>query len=303
MISTSTYPEKTAHQAMARAENPRNQRVYQTLGEIKVDHDQINFYAVVMDASLPHKANNKWVSTLKLVDATHHSTGSAARETTFINCIFYGRRQEECPEIACIGDIIRVHRATAKQFKDNKQLYCNVTFNSSWLLFSATEENAPNDNGSDDATGGMRPYKFVGKNYSFNNEHERPILSEIKDWSIDHLSRHSAHHLSSYTPLNELKAAGNVEKSDFDLLVKVLKVFERDEYNYELRIKDTSSQLWFLTINKLRFQGFVEGDIYRFRSVQREKTTDRNVILCKNTTNILRFPRESRIYRDLSKEI
>ena len=30
---------------------------------------------------------------------------------------------------------------------------------------------------------------------------------------------------------------------EFDLLVKVLKIFEKDEYNLELRIKDTSNEI------------------------------------------------------------
>lgn len=38
--------------------------------------------------------------------------------------------------------------------------------------------------------------------------------------------------------------------------------------------------------------------MYRFRSVQREKTTDRRIINCKATTNILKFPKESKIYKD-----
>jgi len=38
-----------------------------------------------------------------------------------------------------------------------------------------------------------------------------------------------------------------------DLLVKVIKVFEKDEDTLELRIKDTSDELFFMTINKLKF--------------------------------------------------
>jgi len=38
-----------------------------------------------------------------------------------------------------------------------------------------------------------------------------------------------------------------------DLLVKVIKVFEKDEDTLELRIKDTSDELFFMIINKLKF--------------------------------------------------
>ena len=43
------------------------------------------------------------------------------------------------------------------------------------------------------------------------------------------------------------------ENKEFDLLVKVLKVFEKDENSLELRIKDISQQMWFVTIPKLKF--------------------------------------------------
>ena len=43
------------------------------------------------------------------------------------------------------------------------------------------------------------------------------------------------------------------ENREFDLLVKVLKIFEKDEFNLELRIKDTSNELWFITIPKLKY--------------------------------------------------
>jgi len=37
------------------------------------------------------------------------------------------------------------------------------------------------------------------------------------------------------------------------LLVKIIKVFEKDEHTLELRIKDISNELWFMTVQKLKF--------------------------------------------------
>ena len=53
------------------------------------------------------------------------------------------------------------------------------------------------------------------------------------------------------------------ENREFDLLVKVLKIFEKDEFNLELRIKDTSNELWFITIPKLKYGSIKEGEIIR----------------------------------------
>jgi len=59
-------------------------------------------------------------------------------------------------------------------------------------------------------------------------------------------------HKSNYTPLRDVRAM--TEKRDIDLLVKIMRVFERDEINYELKIKDLSGDgSWILTVNKLKF--------------------------------------------------
>ncbi len=81
-----------------------------------------------------------------------------------VNAVFYAKRVEDCPQIKCIGDVIRIHRASVKEYQGQKQLHVNVSFNSSWCLFGIEDE--VNDNSSDD--GEFKPYKFSGKNYSFN---------------------------------------------------------------------------------------------------------------------------------------
>jgi|APCry1669189034_1035192.scaffolds.fasta_scaffold164963_1 hypothetical protein len=79
------------------------------------------------------------------------------------------------------------------------------------------------------------------------------------------------------------------ETKEFDLLVKVLKIFEKDEFNLELRIKDTSNEMWFITIPKLKFGSIKEGEIIRIRSVKVNISSKRNVIDTRPSTNILRF--------------
>lgn len=71
-----------------------------------------------------------------------------------------------------------------------------------------------------------------------------------------------------------------------------MRVFERDDLQYELRVKDsTEGDDWHMTISKLKFpQGVQEGEVYRIRGVHSEKTTERKVITSKPSTNFLRFP-------------
>ena len=57
----------------------------------------------------------------------------------------------------------------------------------------------------------------------------------------------------------------------------------------ELRIKDTSNEMWFITIPKLKYGSIKEGEIIRIRSVKVNIASKRNVIEIRPSTNILRF--------------
>ena len=93
---------------------------------------------------------------------------------------------------------------------------------------------------------------------------------------------------------------------DIDLLVKVLKVHEKDEQTVELRIKDLTDQLWFLNLPKHRFGGILNtrcGEIIRVRSVTQDTTSRRNIMTHKPTTNILKFLPSCKIVAHMRKEI
>ena len=49
-----------------------------------------------------------------------------------------------------------------------------------------------------------------------------------------------------------------------------MKIFDKDEANYELIIKDLSNKPWTMIVNKLKFNDFKEGEIYRIRGVNTE---------------------------------
>jgi hypothetical protein len=112
-------------------------------------------------------------------------------------------------------------------------LHVNVSFNSSWCLFGIEDDESPDDKNSDEGEAACRPYRFSGKNYSFNSQSERQLLRQIKSWSIDYLGNNSVVHLSCFTKLRDIDALAALNEGkakDIDLLVKVLNVFERDEF-------------------------------------------------------------------------
>ena len=101
----------------------------------------------------------------------------------------------------------------------------------------------------------------------------------------------------------ELKEIRDSPASEFDLLVKILKIYERDEYNIEMRIKDCSNEMWFITIPKLKFGHLREGEIVRIRSVKLNITSKRNVIEMKPSTNILRFTQKNAIVQEMRQKV
>lgn len=86
------------------------------------------------------------------------------------------------------------------------------------------------------------PYKFSGKSYSFDINNEKPILDALRSWSVDYFGQNLVIKPEMYKLLKDVKVMEGGENKEFDLLCKVLKVFEKDETSLELRIKDISQE-------------------------------------------------------------
>ena len=90
------------------------------------------------------------------------------------------------------------------------------------------------------------------------------------------------------------------------MLVKVLKMHEKDEQTIELRFKDMNSNLWFVNLPKTRFGAALNiraGEIIRIRDVNPDLNSRRNIVTCKETTNILKFLPTAKIVTHMQKEI
>lgn len=86
-----------------------------------------------------------------------------------------------------------------------------------------------------------KPYKFSGKSYTFDVAHEKNIIDNMRGWVFDYFSKNYVITKDMYKLLKDVKQQSN-EAAEFDLLCKVLKIFEKDENSLELRIKDMSQQ-------------------------------------------------------------
>ena len=181
--------------------------------------DHYNFFGVIIDAAYPYKnQQGKFICTVKVVDHSyHHRGGSDTVQPVFATVIIYAKRLDDLPVVTNIGDIIRVHRATMKQYQEQKQFHVNVFFNSSWCLFRTktdgdsmddmdgdmsdqeVEESKPHDEDQqmmeeDRATEReqkrkYRPYKFSGKTYTFDMNHEKVILDDLRSWTANYFAK------------------------------------------------------------------------------------------------------------------
>jgi hypothetical protein len=69
--------------------------------------------------------------------------------------------------------------------------------------------------------------------------HEKTILDDLRNWTMNYFMKENVITRDMYKLLKDLKN-GDATSSEFDLLVKILKVFEKDDNSLELRIKDIS---------------------------------------------------------------
>lgn len=72
-----------------------------------------------------------------------------------------------------------------------------------------------------------------------------------------------------FAPLNKAQT----QKGDFDVVAKILQVFELDEYTNELKLKDQSGATFFTLALKLKFPHLRAGDAVRIRSATYDETS------------------------------
>ena len=70
-------------------------------------------------------------------------------------------------------------------------------------------------------------------------------------------------------PLNKVAS----QKNDFDVVAKILQIFEMDEYTNELKLKDQSGQTWYCLALKLKFPHLRQGEVVRIRSATYDETS------------------------------
>ena len=233
---------------------------------------------------------------LKVVDRTTHVTEG---KDDFATVTLQSRRFEDLPIIQRVGDIIRVHRAEYNFKEDQHYFKLNMSYSSSWALFSADDEVAPEviKEEGDDFT--YRAYAFSGKQYNFDNQ-DFKLLKSMRNWNKNYFTNNEVILKDMYTLFSDV----DEEDGDFNVLGKVTQIVHRDYYTSDLRIKDRSKHTWFMTVSRRKFPRIYENSIIKIRSVNIDSETERERCLeLAPHSNIMTFVPFSMLRKKLSSEI
>ena len=206
----------------------------------------------------------------------------------FATVILQAHRFEDLPRVHRIGDIIRVHRATLRLYKGTRQFNVPMYFNASWALFSGDKKSILEEMGQGDAEEKGADKEYSSFNHSGKKVElrkvERDALNKIKTWGKNYLSSNDGVTKDMYDSLNCKK------KSDYDALVKILHVQEKDEYTNELKLRDASGTVAYCQTLKMKFPHLKSGDVARIRSCETDETaSSRKVINLAHYSNIMTF--------------
>lgn len=101
-------------------------------------------------------------------------------------------------------------------------------------------------------------------------------------------------------PLNKAQS----QKKDFDVVAKVLQIFEMDEYTNELKLKDASGQTWYSLALKLKFPHLRAGEVVKIRSCTHDETSSsKKVLNLSHYSNIMTLISSAKVGKDLKGKV
>lgn len=77
-----------------------------------------HFYGVIVDATFPYKVKaDRFICSIKVMDPTLNSKQKTA---DYAQVVIYANRFEDLPIIHRLGDVIRIHRANLRMYKNTR---------------------------------------------------------------------------------------------------------------------------------------------------------------------------------------
>jgi len=166
-------------------------------------------------------------------------------------------------------------------------------YNSSWALYSSDQQTPLGQSVGDS------PYAFSGKK-STQERQDSAITNTLKKWARQYFAQSN---VISDANTTELKKASK-EKKDFDIVAKVLQVFQLDEYTNELKLKDGSNEVFYTLALKIKFPHIRTGSVVRIRSCTHDDTSlNKKVLVLQHYSNIMTFINTSKLAATVSSKV
>lgn len=246
-----------------------------------------NVYGIIIDATFPHKVSaDKYVCSLKIIDPTLHYKSGKPSDNDYATVVIYAKRFEDLPICNKVGDIIRLHRATLRMYKNQRQFNVSTHWNGSWAVFNTEDSN-------------FAPSFYSGKRATFE-KHETTLLQTLRKWVVTYFAQNDGQPQDHASTLSQAKS----HDKDFDAVAKVLQIFEMDEFTNELKISDKNGEIWYVLALKLKFPNLRQGQVVRIRSATYDETSSsKNVLNLQHYSNIMTFVNSSRLAKNLASKV
>jgi hypothetical protein len=175
-------------------------------------------------------------------------------------------------------------------YQNKRQFNVNMFYQSSYALFSTDKQTPLGQTIAPDS-----PYAFSGKRATIERQ-DSAILTTLRKWASNLFQSTNV----GGDRVCELKKA-NKQTSDFDVVAKVLQVFELDEYTNELKLRDQSGETFYTLALKLKFPHIRQGSVVRIRSATYDETSSKRVLVLQHYSNIMTFISSSKLAASLAK--
>jgi len=245
---------------------------------------------VIIDANFPYKVNSeRYICSLKIIDPTLNQK----TKHDYATVVIYAQRFEDLPIVHRLGDIIRIHRANLRLYNSKRQFNVNMSYNSSWALYSS-DKSSPLGEASTDY-----PYAHSGNKPTIERQ-DTAILSALKKYANGYFA---AQNVVDDKNVQKLSGASKAS-GDFDVVAKVLQVFELDEYTNELKLRDASGETFYTLALKLKFPHLRQGSVVKIRSATYDETSlNKKMLVLQHYSNIMTFISSSKLASTLSQKV
>jgi hypothetical protein len=206
-------------------------------------------------------------------------------------------KREELPMIQRIGDFIRVHKANIIIKGSQKTIFINMEDKASWCLFIGNDNELPltpqvsNEDGTHNYYS-YTPYSFSGKSYTIQPD-EVGLTRKMKNWSKRYFK------LNYVTPFEVEKDKIRkyiADNKPFSLFGKIIDITEEEKGSIEYQIRDSTKQLWKITVPDDRFKYVRLNHIIKIKNV---KSNEDNVLKLMRDTTFLKFFTHAKIRNHL----